>query len=142
MPSEKPHLLKHLEFVQLTIVRMAANSFIIKGWTVTLVAAILAFTSKDGNPRSAFIALIPAILFWGLDAYFLRTERLYRALYDAVRESRSKEDSDVDFTLDATPYANKSLNWWRVCLSKTLLPFYLSLTLVIGLICWLGFVQG
>ena len=35
--------LKHLEMVQGVINRMASNSFMLKGWAVTLVAGIFAF---------------------------------------------------------------------------------------------------
>jgi hypothetical protein len=136
MSTDRPNLIKHLEFIQITIVRMAANSFVIKGWTVTLVAAILAFTSKDANSNATSIALIPAILFWALDAYYLRTERVFRALYDQVRLNPPKNDDEVDFSLDTT-VLNKSVDsWMKVTFSKTIGPFYLALVVVI-LAVWL-----
>jgi len=82
--------LKHLEFVQNVISRMAANSFLLKGWSVTLVAAIFALATKDGNPSLLPVAYLPAFVFWFLDAYFLRQERLYRKLYDEVRSQKTR----------------------------------------------------
>ena len=41
--------LKHLEFIQNVINRMNSNSFLIKGWAVTLIAAIFALAAKDSN---------------------------------------------------------------------------------------------
>ena len=38
---------KHLELVQGVINRMAGNSFMLKGWAVTLVAGIFALAGKD-----------------------------------------------------------------------------------------------
>ena len=38
---------KHLEFVQSTISRMASNSFLLKGWSVTLAAGLFALSAKD-----------------------------------------------------------------------------------------------
>lgn len=76
---------KHLEMIQNVIARMAANSFTIKGWSTTLVTAVLAFLSKDGKPQYAWIALIPAVVFWALDAYYLALERAFRDLYETVR---------------------------------------------------------
>jgi hypothetical protein len=136
MSTERPNLIKHLEFIQITIVRMAANSFVIKGWAVTLVAGILAFTSGDSDPRAASIALIPTLMFWGLDGYYLRTERLFRSLYDKVRQGEQKE-TDVDFALDPSRVQGDVEPWWRITLSKTLVPFYIVLTLVV-LFVWLG----
>lgn len=137
MSTERPNLIKHLEFIQITIVRMAANSFVIKGWAVTLVAAILAFTSKDANPKAASIALIPAVMFWGLDAYYLRTEKVFRALYDKVRKRFSDKDEDVDFSLDPATVEKSVSPWLRVVFTKTLVPFYVALIGVI-LAVWLG----
>jgi hypothetical protein len=131
MSADRPNLIKHLEFIQITIVRMAANSFVIKGWTVTLVAAILAFTSKDANSNAASIALIPAIMFWSLDAYYLRTEREFRALYDQVRQNPPKDDLDVDFSLDVSKLKAKTAGTLRVAFTRTLAPFYLALIAVI-----------
>ena len=34
--------LKHLEFIQNAINRMASNSFIIKGWCITLIVGLFA----------------------------------------------------------------------------------------------------
>ena len=39
--------LKHLELVQGVISRMANNSFMLKGWAVTLVAGIFVLAGKD-----------------------------------------------------------------------------------------------
>jgi len=76
--------LKHLEILQATITRMANNSFLIKGWCITLVAAILALASQGSNQRIILISYLPIIMFWILDAYFLRQERLFRKLYEKI----------------------------------------------------------
>ena len=75
--------IKHLEFIQSVINRLATDSFRMKGWCVVLVAALFILLARQG--RVKFVALIPVIVFWGLDGYFLWQERLYRALYDHVR---------------------------------------------------------
>lgn len=43
--------MKHLELIQEVIKRMANNSFLLKGWTVTLVTGILALASKDTDKQ-------------------------------------------------------------------------------------------
>lgn len=78
---------RHLELIQAVVTRMAANSFFLKGWSVTLAAALFAFAAKDSNAKLAMVALIPAVAFWGLDAYYLRQERLFRCLYNQVRRA-------------------------------------------------------
>lgn len=77
--------IKHLEMIQGIINRMAKNSFALKGWAVTLVAGIFALASKDADKLFCLIAYAPILVFWGLDAYYLLQERLYRTLYNKVR---------------------------------------------------------
>jgi hypothetical protein len=72
--------IKRIEFLQNIISRMAQNSLTIKGWAVTVIAALLAFSNKDTDRRFAFLAVYPALAFWGLDAYYLMKERQFRNL--------------------------------------------------------------
>jgi 4-amino-4-deoxy-L-arabinose transferase-like glycosyltransferase len=119
--------LKHLEFLQLVITRMNVNSFLLKGWTVSLVAALFAFAAKDANIKYVLITYISTPLFWSLDGYYLSIERQYRELYNVVKD---KNEDAIDFDLNATPY-NKGKNMWIPCIfSKTLFIFYGTLIFV------------
>ena len=80
--------LKHLEFIQGIITRMANNSFMLKGWAVTLVAGIFALSSKDSDQLYSIISIIPVIAFWGLDSYYLLQERLYLSLIHISEPTR------------------------------------------------------
>jgi hypothetical protein len=42
--------IKHLDYIQQTITRMATVSFQIKTWNIGLVTAVLAFAAGDKNP--------------------------------------------------------------------------------------------
>lgn len=121
--------LKHLELVQGVINRMASNSFMLKGWAVTLVAGIFALAGKDTDKLYFLVSYVPVIVFWGLDAYYLLQERLYRSLYDRVRKT---EEENIDFVLKATKKEfNSDQNCYCSCLcSKTEVLFYLPLAIV------------
>ena len=54
--------LKHLEFIQGVINRLATNSFQMKGWSVVLVAAILVLLVRENRLAVAYIALHPRLL--------------------------------------------------------------------------------
>lgn len=56
--------LKHLEFIQGVINRLATNSFQMKGWSVVLVAAILVLLARENRLGATFIALAPVLVFW------------------------------------------------------------------------------
>lgn len=53
---------KHLEFIQTTISRMANNSFLLKGWAITLVAALFALSAKDTDKSYIIVAYFPLVL--------------------------------------------------------------------------------
>ena len=55
--------LKHLEFIQGVINRLATNSFQMKGWSVVLVAATLVLLARESRLDAAFIALAPILIF-------------------------------------------------------------------------------
>ena len=114
--------------IQVIINRMAANSFMLKGWAVTLVAAIFALAGKNADQVYFLVAYIPIVIFWGLDSYYLLQERLYRSLYDKVRKI---EDAEIDFSMQAPTEFDRKKNSYRSCVfSKTELWFYLPLALV------------
>ena len=82
--------IKHL-VIQGVINRMASNSFILKGWTVTLVAGLLALAGSKSEASLFRIACVPIMIFWGLDSYYLLQERLYRSLYVKVCRLSDKD---------------------------------------------------
>jgi len=113
--------LKHLEMVQGVITRMAGNSFLLKGWTVVLISAILALSSSESNSQVVYLAYLPAAVFWLLDGFFLRQERLFGELYDDVR---AKSEDAIDFCMDTAPFESKVQSWLAVAFSKTLRLFH------------------
>ena len=88
--DDNPLFLKQLDHVQAVIERLAGNSFLLKGWAVTLVSALVALSIKDGKSAAylSAVGIIPAVVFWLLDAYYLATERRLRSAYLAALSSR------------------------------------------------------
>jgi hypothetical protein len=83
---------EQLKMIQAIIDRMARNSFALKGWTVTLVAALIGLAAADSNRAFALIAVYVVVALAALDAYYLAIERAYRVLYRSA-SSRSENDS-------------------------------------------------
>lgn len=119
---------KHLEFTQGIINRMGQNSFLIKGWTVTLVSALFALAAKDTDHRFVIIAYFPTAIFWFLDSYYLYQERLFRKVYDHVRKQ-----TVADYSLSTKDFDKGFSDWASAALSKTIILFYgiIFLTLLI-----------
>ncbi len=109
----------HLGFIQGVINRMGNNSFLVKGWFVTLMTAVFALTEKP-NACFVYLAILPLVLFWWLDAFLLHQEKLYRKLYEKVVMD---EKLDI-FTMKADKYKKEADCFFKVFFSKTLIGFY------------------
>ena len=108
---------------------MAGNLFLLKGWSITLIAALFALAAKDSNQAYAALAYFPLLMFWTLDGYFLSQERCFRALYDHVR---TLNESQIDFSMDTRPFKSEYRNTWSgAMLSRTLLVYYVSLAAIL-----------
>lgn len=129
-----------IELIQSCINRMEKNSFLIKGWAITIISGFIVLMTEKANYKIiASLSIVILILFWYLDAVFLKTERLYRRKYDWVIQQRPK--GNMDFWLNLEP-TNKEM-WienqkieviiFKVMFSKTLLLFYL-LPIMIALV--------
>ena len=116
----------HLNMIQQIITRMGNNSFSLKGWSVGIIIAIYAFAGKNEH-KAVIVTLIPLIVFWFLDTYYLMLERKFRELYNEIR---LKKENDIDFDMN---FNNIKINmkdikkygFVNVFFSKTILPFYL-----------------
>lgn len=118
--------LKHLEFIQSAIIRMAQNSFLLRGWSITLVGGLLALSFKEMSHLYVAIAAAVLMFFWFLDSYYLRQERLFIRLYNHVRRTRGK---GTDFSMDTQPF-HSEVSWFDCWVSTTMKLFYGGLLLV------------
>ncbi|MDF0693237.1 hypothetical protein [Aquirufa ecclesiirivi] len=118
---------KEIDLIQGVINRMANNSFLLKGWLISLIAVILALTKDTivATQLSYFnlVLLLPVIVFWYLDAFFLHKEKCYRKLYEWVIENR-KSSNNFLYNLNYKRFENKVKSTFRIMFSQTLLPFY------------------
>ena len=114
---------------------MGNNSFALKGWSVGIMIAIYAFAGQNSN-KAVIITLIPLIVFWILDTYYLSLERKFRMLYDDVRY---KDEKEINYSMNFNDInikigEVKKINFAKIMFSKSILPFYLvciSTTLII-----------
>ena len=123
--------LKHLEMIQNVINRLANNSFSLKLKSFIFVAIVLGFTTKDGNLNYISLTVIPTLAFWGLDGFYLKQEKLFRDLYNKVRQ---KDNQDIDFSMDVSTGKCNGESWISICISWTILGFHLPILLVLLLV--------
>jgi len=134
MDEKQKVLEKEIDLIQGCINRMAQNSFVVKGWLITLVTVVLALFPERVNINIlCYVIIIVTIAFWYLDGFFLKMEKLYRWKYEWVIHNRKENDK---YKYDLNPYNS---NMWqnlkgdntlkepcviKIMFTKTLVPLY------------------
>lgn len=128
---------KEIDLIQACIIRMAQNSFMVKGWLISLIAVVFALLPENFNIKLlCIVGLVVSGCFWYLDGFFLKMEKLYRWKYEWVICNRLESDS---FCYDLNPY---NTEMWvhgsdgkckeepaviEIMFTKTIFPLYLPI---------------
>lgn len=126
--------IKHLEFIQQSINRMSTNSFTIKGWSITVVSALLALFATNNDKMFILIALVSTILFAFLDAYYLQIERKFRGIYNDVAGLTNEGNRIIvrPFEMPLNKYQGCKYCYFKVLFSTSVIWLYG--VIVVGLI--------
>lgn len=133
-------LFKEIDLIQSCIERMARNSFMIKGWALTILAGFIAFL-QDSVLTSPWLVIcgiiIPILGFWYIDAYFLHTEKCYRKLYNWTITNRKIGNRELQYNLDPSRFKKECGSIFKVFISPTLSVFFgiPILVMIIIVIC-------
>ena len=111
-------VVEHLKMTQAIINRLANNCVLVKGWSMTIILAVMVLITKHEIQSPYFVPVFLILPIWILDGYFLRQERLFRQVYSEIRVQ-----SDTDFEMNPTKHRNKP--------KCSRLSAFFSLTLVI-----------
>ena len=125
-------VVKHLEMTQAVINRLGRNSFLLKSWSMTILVAAMVLITRENLQNQYFVLVLflPVVGFWILDGYSLWQERLFRQVYEEVRQQ-----SDTDFKMDLGKHRDKpKCSWIAAIFSITLIIFYLIEALFVGAI--------
>jgi len=130
---------QHLEFIQNVITRMNANSFQLKGISITIVSALMAIYASNPKVLFIFIGIPATILFWFLDSYYLQQERKFRGVYNDVAKLKNNVAvKRYEMPIHKyTKHIDKQYSYWNVLFSKTIVWLYLSIIiflLIIGMV--------
>ncbi len=115
-------VVKHLEMTQTVINRLGRNSFLLKSWSMTILVAAMVLIARETlqNPYIILVLFLPIIGFWILDGYFLWQERLFRQVYNEIREQ-----TETNFKMDIGKHKGKpKCSWISAIFSVTLIIFY------------------
>lgn len=101
---------QHLGFIQAVVTRMAQASSSAKAWLLPIITATYGFAITKNAPLIALLGIVAVIVFGILDANYLKQERAFRKLYDAVAVGGPIPAFSMNSTLAGT--AGASSNYW------------------------------
>jgi len=131
MNFDKEDFKSYLNMIQAVISHMASNSFLVKGWAITIISAILSLAAaKKLNSCIYFMAVAVTIAFCIIDCFYLKTERLYRNLYNKVVNEGIEDLRKVKFfDLDTSNCKDKNTKPINVFFSNSIWPLYITILL-------------
>ncbi len=125
------NFIAYISTIQSVIDRVANNSAAIKTWCITLTTGILALALGNFTKTNvSLIALIPAGMFWVLDAYYLALERCFRTIYNDVVNKFNCGDLSRSELFIIKPSVTFKLVL-KACVSWSVFIFYLALIVII-----------
>lgn len=134
MDSETARI-EHLKIIQAIVDRMGRNSFAIKAASLTVIAGLLAVSLGIRSWEVAVAGIIPILMLWGLDAFFIRQERVFRRLYDIVRLGPAKDVGSADyFSMNTGQIQSEVSSMPETMFSRTLPFFYMPLIVALVIV--------
>jgi histidine triad protein len=137
--------LKHLEFIQAIVARMAQSSVQTKSLLLPVVVAAYGYALTQKSVSVSLLGIAAVILFGYIDASYLRQEQAYRRLYNAVIEGTKEIPllslnlaEDTELVCEEKSFWKKSgevIKEWvfldpKVWLSWSIFPFYFGFLMV------------
>ncbi len=117
--------------MQQVIGRMASNASNCKAWSITIVSAILAVGSDKASANFVLVALVPAYLFFLLDAYYLALEKGFRRAHNAYVDRVNKGVEEPTDLFAIEPRGNFWADAIAAAASFSVWPFYVLMIIAI-----------
>lgn len=122
--------MKHLELIQNAISRMGTNGANLKGYCMTLVAAIIGLSAAVSKQQILIYTIPIVVAFAILDSMYLALERGFRSHFDATRQLPIDSEPDFHISTEAGPFWDSFFSW-------SVVGFYGAMIIVMVSISWL-----
>ncbi len=127
----------YVSILQNIISRLASNSTACKTWCITVVSAIIVIIADKGKPEYIWISVVPLVLLFFLDSYYLGMERTFRILYNSFVKKlndNTAEQQDIFVIAPITGFAQILLATMKAAGSVSIWPFYGLLTVMLVIV--------
>lgn len=129
-------VIKHMEMYQGIITRMAGNSASCKKWCIPFITAILAYVVVEPELRVPYIQLLvvtPLLIFYLLDAYYLKLENQFRNGFNHSAKLIQKNQFTQDNLFVMKPIGSEIELWIKAVTSPSTWPVYIGMLFLIVL---------
>ena len=126
---ESPSVQSYLTILQSVINRMASNSASSKTWCIALVSAIVVTTADKAKAEYVWVSIVPIVLFFLLDSYYLGLERTFRQRYNGFIRKLHEGAATVEDVFIVAPAGagSRLVGTARAATSVSVWPFYILL---------------
>lgn len=114
---------------------MSENSRNAKTWCISLISALLIFSSK-ALALPWFIMVLPILPLMYIDMYYLALETFYRQEYNVLKQQYKEGLLDLSNVYDMGSPNNGNLHILFQIRSKSVWPFYGLLIFIASAIGW------
>ena len=120
-------VIKTKEMYQAIITRMAGNSAACKQWCIPLVTAILVFAVKEKTYSLIWLTLIPVLICYCLDVYYLMLENRFRAGFNQAASKIAQQTFTRADLFNLSPAGCQRQLLLKAFTSPATWPVYLGL---------------
>jgi len=120
----------HLNMLQAIIQRMSTNCTSCKTWCVTLVSGLMVVLFTNSKSILFPAILVPIILFFVLDAYYLSLEKRFRDAHNNFIKKMHDGTLIVSDLFVMAPSGNQKKAFFKAMSSFSIWPFYVTLFLL------------
>lgn len=120
----------HLNMLQAIIQRMSTNCTSCKTWCVTLVSGLMVVLFTNSKIALFPAILVPIILFFVLDSYYLALEKGFRDSHNSFIKKMHDGTLEVSDLFVMAPSGNATKSFFKAVSSFSIWPFYLTLFLL------------
>lgn len=133
LDDSSPSVQAHFAILQGAINRMALNSNQCKAWCIAIVSAVLVIIADKGKPDYAWIALLPTILFFFLDVYYLALEKGFRESYNNFVKKVHQKTAQIEDLYVVKVDGDMCIQRSDAMASFSIWGFYIGLILLVSI---------
>jgi hypothetical protein len=124
----------HIATLQNIIARLSNYSMNCKTWAVTIVSALCVVIFDPQRVTYFYVVIIPIIIFWLFDCYYLGLEKTFRDIYADFLTKIQNDNTNICDDIKIVLKGKRLKNFLRALISVSTTPLYLALAVIVFLL--------